>query len=631
MRSGNVSVLGAVASVAMGVGLSAYGQTASFTGVGTLGGATSRCNAVSSEGSVVAGVSLDGNGNLQAFIWTSGNGMKGLGFLDPTYQESDGRGVDVESGGIVHVAGTSLNSNNKDQGFHWYGDILVPGTGTMVGIPFLPGGNESCARALRVKAGTDEVYITGTSNKDFSGSLKKRAYRWRTGAPGASLDLGDLPGGSNRSEGYDLGWDTGGNNIIVGWSRSTWWVGDSANEAFRWNSSGSSILGRKGLDHVCGRGFQIAAGPDGEADTPAHASDIQVEPVGTTGLDPEDIIVSSGADRWLQTEHAGAGRVDDDLLRPEGHSPQVGDGYKSQFVAISRNARFSVGKSTYPPLPSEGWTDPYRPYQANLRDVRIKDGEPDVDDHCGGNVMHFGLGFLPGDNYSYALDVSNTADYYSREGLAVVGYSRSYDTQTGEYLNEPRAVVWFINESYDVFGFDLEMHDLKTYLEGQGLDLSEWELREATGVSDDGAIVAGYGLHNGVEEGWVAALIGGPVGACCLPDGSCVENLGWECNDMNGQWQGGGTTCDQVICCVHPFADADGDGDVDQGDFGVFQACLTGEGGSASGYCTCFDRRDQNNQHGQDGDVDQDDYGAFENCATGPGISADPSCDDPPT
>ncbi len=80
--------------------------------------------------------------------------------------------------------------------------------------------------------------------------------------------------------------------------------------------------------------------------------------------------------------------------------------------------------------------------------------------------------------------------------------------------------------------------------------------------------------------------------------------------------------------CNDPFADADGDSDVDHSDFGVFQMCYTGtNGGVPSGegyeYCPCFD------VEGVPGDdVDQADLAAFEACGSGPGITADDTCDD---
>lgn len=80
--------------------------------------------------------------------------------------------------------------------------------------------------------------------------------------------------------------------------------------------------------------------------------------------------------------------------------------------------------------------------------------------------------------------------------------------------------------------------------------------------------------------------------------------------------------------CFVPFADADGDGDVDQEDYGVWQLCFTGTIGGIPDvpeYCTCFDREG-------DDDIDQTDFNAFQNCAntSGPEIPADPACGDAP-
>jgi len=82
--------------------------------------------------------------------------------------------------------------------------------------------------------------------------------------------------------------------------------------------------------------------------------------------------------------------------------------------------------------------------------------------------------------------------------------------------------------------------------------------------------------------------------------------------------------------CNEVFADADGDGDVDQADFAVLQRCYTGDGGgmvSEPEYCQCFDRRNNDNSPGEDNDVDSFDLAAFEDCASGSGVPADPACD----
>jgi hypothetical protein len=94
-----------------------------------------------------------------------------------------------------------------------------------------------------------------------------------------------------------------------------------------------------------------------------------------------------------------------------------------------------------------------------------------------------------------------------------------------------------------------------------------------------------------------------------------------------------GSLVDQIVVetradppCNDPFADADGDGDVDQSDFGRWQACETGDGGGVPPGCGCFDR-DEGGLG--DGDIDGDDALAFEACATGPGIPVDAGCDGP--
>lgn len=69
--------------------------------------------------------------------------------------------------------------------------------------------------------------------------------------------------------------------------------------------------------------------------------------------------------------------------------------------------------------------------------------------------------------------------------------------------------------------------------------------------------------------------------------------------------------------------DADGDGDVDQADFAVIQACVTGTAGGPFDCATCRCMNADGNM-----DIDGDDLAAFEQCVSGPGIAADVTCDD---
>ncbi len=86
-----------------------------------------------------------------------------------------------------------------------------------------------------------------------------------------------------------------------------------------------------------------------------------------------------------------------------------------------------------------------------------------------------------------------------------------------------------------------------------------------------------------------------------------------------------GVTSNVAAPCNDPRFDMNGDRDVDQADFAVFQACFTGVEGSGGVFdaevCRCV------NSDG-DQDIDGDDRAAFEACASGPGIVANPACDD---
>lgn len=75
-----------------------------------------------------------------------------------------------------------------------------------------------------------------------------------------------------------------------------------------------------------------------------------------------------------------------------------------------------------------------------------------------------------------------------------------------------------------------------------------------------------------------------------------------------------------ALTVKHKPGDPDGDGDVDQDDFGLFQRCFTGSGlPQTNGPCPDTDLDG-------DSDVDQDDFALFQRCISGPGVSSDPLC-----
>ncbi len=95
-----------------------------------------------------------------------------------------------------------------------------------------------------------------------------------------------------------------------------------------------------------------------------------------------------------------------------------------------------------------------------------------------------GLGHLPGHHSSFATGVSG-------DGSVVVGNGRRTHA-------EDEALIWD-----EIHG----MRRLQDVLTAEGLDLTGWQLLDATGVSDDGNVIAGYGYNpSGAEEGWIARL-----------------------------------------------------------------------------------------------------------------------------
>jgi len=99
---------------------------------------------------------------------------------------------------------------------------------------------------------------------------------------------------------------------------------------------------------------------------------------------------------------------------------------------------------------------------------------------------------------------------------------------------------------------------------------------------------------------------------------------------VNNNWQDIDTPPYQP--CNAPAADLDGDTDVDQADFAVFQAECFGQvapfEGTLPQTCACVDLGDDNDDGVPDynGTINGFDYAAFEDCASGPGIPAVPTC-----
>jgi hypothetical protein len=122
------------------------------------------------------------------------------------------------------------------------------------------------------------------------------------------------------------------------------------------------------------------------------------------------------------------------------------------------------------------------------------------------------------------------------------------------------------------------------------------------------------------------------LGACCQRH-TCTQEMEADCRSIpNSEWEGMGTQCANYDCarriCQDPVSDTDGDGDVDQVDFGIWQQCVTIQGtiSTMPVKCTCFDVAGGTNG-GPDGKIDAADFAPFAKCGGGAGVIVSPTCD----
>jgi probable HAF family extracellular repeat protein len=141
-----------------------------------------------------------------------------------------GRAYGVSDDGSV-AAGLS-DSASGIQAFLW------TSTGGMIGLGDLPGGT---FRSQATGISADGSVVVGRSN---SGSGAE-AFLWTS--TGGMIGLGDLPGGAFDSRALGVSAD---GSVVVGYSESA-----SGNEAFRWTSTDGII----GLGDLPGGGFESRA------------------------------------------------------------------------------------------------------------------------------------------------------------------------------------------------------------------------------------------------------------------------------------------------------------------------------------------------------------------------------------
>lgn len=93
------------------------------------------------------------------------------------------------------------------------------------------------------------------------------------------------------------------------------------------------------------------------------------------------------------------------------------------------------------------------------------------------------------------IDLGTTFEGTGAYGRAI-NADGSVIAGVGGYSNSQNALAM-------LWGATLGMVELLAYAESRGVDLSEWELTEATGLSADGRTVVGNGFFRGASRAWV--------------------------------------------------------------------------------------------------------------------------------
>lgn len=195
-----------------------------FIGLGTLPGANvSSATAVSADGSTVVGVSAfqsPTTSGSEAFRWTAGDGMVGLGDLPGGDFSSAAYGV---SGDGAVVVGSSRPGPGLQEAVYW------TASSGMVGLGYLPGGGtDSVATAVSEDGST----IVGQSNS----SAGREAYLWTSS--GGMVGLGGLPGQPVDSIAYGVSAD---GSTVVGAVFTTALTEDGSDVAFVWTQSAGML------------------------------------------------------------------------------------------------------------------------------------------------------------------------------------------------------------------------------------------------------------------------------------------------------------------------------------------------------------------------------------------------------
>ena len=367
--------------------------------------------------------------------------------------------VGVSASGAVVIG--YIGDSTAGQAFVW-----APGLGS-IGLGTLGGGSSQASDVSafgRVVVGSSEDQVGQTE-----------AFRWTPngGMIGLSFLSGFLPGGNFS---YSSGVSADG-SVVAGTSSRDNGVFPNFDEAFRWTQR----TGMVGLGFISGDDYSEAIGVSANGNVVFGQS-------GCSGC-----VEGNEAFRW--TERSG----------------MVGLGYLGGLVAYSvANAASADGSvivgqsySGNPAAEAFRWTQGsgmvglgflpgYSASNATLvsSDGRVVAGYVTDDFDSPQQAFRWtqrtgmvGLGFLSGASFSEPAGMS-------ADGSVIVGTS-------GTSFPNTQAFRWTERQG---------MRSVADLLNGGGVTLPNWTLTEADGVSANGQVIVGTGLHNGIQEAWWASI-----------------------------------------------------------------------------------------------------------------------------
>lgn len=339
---------------------------ASFEGLGILGvdgygKLSSQANGVSADGTVVVGVT-GSDGRHQAFRWTAGSGMEGIGFLDGSSTASMAYAISAD-GTVIVGQNVGENSYTDARAFRWTAEDGMQSLGVM--------GHDENGKSSSMASGVsaDGSVIVGSSSSAPGG----QAFRWTAG--GGMQGLGFI-GADQYGDGY---WSSATDvsddgSVVIGSSSSP--SGNS--QTYRWvNGSmqaipfmyGGSVAG---ANDVSGNGLHITGYNSSPGRREAFLwSDGSMQGIGTLAasisFDSRGHVVSNDGSviAGISRNAAGAERVfiwtSDDGMRllksvlEQEHGLDL-TGWSLRYVnAISHNGSVLVGWGVNPDGNVEAW------------------------------------------------------------------------------------------------------------------------------------------------------------------------------------------------------------------------------------------------------------------------------------